>query len=426
VGGGFAGLYAATYLSKSELAGNGAEVTLMDRRNYFTFTPLLAEVAMGTLGQEHVTYPYRVLARRFGFRFAQDAVCGIDFARKLVATSHSELPYDYLVLATGAAPEFFGNEAIKRSSMALTSVPDALNIRASVIDALERAEVVHEPSERKRLLTFVVAGAGPAGVEIASGIHALAHDVLDRYYASTDEVRVILAGASDRILAGFDEDLAREGLHRLRERGIDVRLKTKVVDASPGVVAAEGADGGMDFIPSHTLIWTAGTAPGKWLEEQEVSQDGSGVPVDEFLRVAEHDCVFAVGDVCALQDERTGLPYPRVAPIAISQGIRAAANIENHVFGRPLEPYQAHHAGKIVSLGGCTALVDILGVRLTGRVAWWIYRMAYLLKLVGMQNKIRVMVTLLLNKLFERDITAETHRRAECDEPLSPSRTGAP
>jgi NADH dehydrogenase len=198
------------------------------------------------------------------------------------------------------------------------------------------------------------------------------------------------------------------------------------VSASPGVVAIRGADSRIEFIPSHTLIWTAGTAPGRWLVEQQLARDGAGVPVDEFLRVAEHDCVFAVGDVCALQDERTGLPYPRVAPIAISQGIRAAANIENHFFGRPLEPYQAYHAGKIVSLGGCTALVDILGVRLSGRLAWWIYRVTYLLKLVGLQNKIRVMVTLLLNKLFERDITAETRPRAECGEPLSANRNAAP
>jgi len=407
-------LYAATYLSRSEFGENGAQITLVDRQNYFTFTPLLAEVATGALGREHVTYPYRVLAHRFRFRFVQDMVCGIDLDREVVRTSRLELPYDYLVLATGAAPEFFGNDAVERSSVPLTSVNDALTVRGRVIEALERAAVVTDASERKRLLTFVVAGAGPAGVEIASGIHVLAHDVLKRYYEGTDEVRVILAGARDRILAGFDEDLAREGLHRLRERGIDVRLQTRIVDASPGVVTAEGPDGGTEFIPSHTLVWTAGTAPGRWLAGQNLPRDGNSIRVDAFFRVAGRDCVFAVGDVCALRDQRTGQPYPRVAPIAISQGIRAAANIENHFFHRPLEPYQAFHAGKIVSLGGCTALVDILGMRLSGRLAWWIYRAAYLLKLVGMQNKIRVMVTLLLNKLFERDITAEEVRVGRC------------
>ena len=172
----------------------------------------------------------------------------------------------------------------------------------------------------------------------------------------------------------------------------------------------------MDVIPSNTLVWTAGTAPGKWLADQRLPQDGRGVQVDSFLRVTGNDCVFAVGDVCNLLDQRTGQPYPRVAPIAISQGIRAAANIENHFFQRPLEPYQAFHAGKIVSLGGRTALVDILGVRLTGRLAWWIYRTTYVLKLVGLQNKIRVVVTLLLNTLFERDITADAVTGARCED----------
>ena len=138
--------------------------------------------------------------------------------------------------------------------------------------------------------------------------------------------------------------------------------------------------------------------------------------VDAFLRVEDEDCIFAVGDVNVLRDQRSGEPYPRVAPIAISQGVRAAANIENHYLGRPLEPYDAFHAGKIVSLGGGTALADILGIRLTGRLAWWLYRITYLLKLVGAQNKIRVVMTLLLNTLFERDITAEHVRTSRCRE----------
>jgi NADH dehydrogenase len=140
--------------------------------------------------------------------------------------------------------------------------------------------------------------------------------------------------------------------------------------------------------------------------------DRGAIKVNRYMQVEGLENVYAVGDVTALVDERAGLPYPRVAPIAISQGVRAAANIENHFLGRPLEPYQAHHAGKIVSLGGGVALVDILGFRLKGPVAWWIYRAAYLLKLVGTKNKMRVLLTLILNRLFEPDIAGlgETDR----------------
>ena len=252
LGGGFGGLYAASYLGRSELREYNAEVTLVDRKNYFTFTPLLAEVAAGTLGREHVTYPHRVLARRYGFGFIQETVTGLDIERQLVETPHSELPYDYLVIAVGAEPRYFNNERLERQSVPFTSVDEALAVRGRVIGALERATLVSDEEERRRLLTFVVAGAGPAGVEVASEIGNLANNVLRPYYRVQTPARVVLADGGSRILAGFDEQLAREGLYRLRERGIDVRLKTRIEDVAPGVVTLRGPDGG-DEIPSHTL-----------------------------------------------------------------------------------------------------------------------------------------------------------------------------
>ncbi len=408
LGGGFGGLYAATYLGRSELREYNAEVTLVDRKNYFTFTPLLSEVAAGTLGREHVTYPYRVLARRYGFGFIQETVTGIDIERQLVETPHSELPYDYLVIAVGAEPRYFNNERLERQSVPFTSVDEALAVRGRVIGALERATLVSDEEERRRLLTFVVAGAGPAGVEVASEIGNLANNVLRPYYRVQTPARVVLADGGSRILAGFDEQLAREGLYRLRERGIDVRLKTRIEDVAPGVVTVRGPDGA-DEIPAHTLIWTAGTTPVQWVSTLPFPTERAAIKIDPFLRVEGFQNVFAIGDVTTLTDQRTGQPYPRVAPIAISQGVRAAANIENHVMGRDLEPYRAFHAGKIVSLGCGIALVDILGVRVTGRLAWWLYRATYLLKLVGTKNKIRVLVTLALNHIFEPDISYERY-----------------
>lgn len=406
VGGGFGGLYAASYLARSELCEYGADITLVDRKNYFTFTPLLAEVAAGTLGREHVTYPYRVLARRYGFRFIQDTVRGLDKDRQIVRTERSELPYDYLVLAVGAEPRYFNNEKLERGSVPFTSVDDALAVRGRVIGALERATLVSDEEERRRLLTFVVAGAGPAGVEVASEINNLANDVLRPYYQVSTSARVVLADGGTRILAAFDEKLAREGLDRLLERGIEVRLETRIQDVTPETVVVEGPTGS-EPIPACTLIWTAGTAPVRWVASLPIPTERAAVKIDSFLRVEGCDNVFAVGDVATLTDRRTGRPYPRVAPIAISQGVRAAGNIENHVLGRELEPYQAFHAGKIVSLGDGVALVDILGLRVTGLLAWWIYRAAYLLKLVGTKNKVRVLLTLALNHIFEPDISYE-------------------
>lgn len=404
VGGGFGGLYASAYLGRSELRARGARITLVDRKNYFTFTPLLAEVAAGTLGREHVTYPYRVLARRYGFDFVREEVCEIDVELRTVQGVRARIPYDYLVLAPGAAPRFFGNPALERASLPLTSVHDALAIRGRVIGSLERASASSDEGDRRRLLTFVVAGAGPAGVEITSAIHGLATRVLPPYFPGLPPARVILADGGDTILTGFDPKLTRLGLASLRERGIDVRLNTRIEDAAPGVVTVRGPQG-PDRIETHTLVWTAGTAPPPWVARPPLPAEAGAIRVDPFLRVQGLENIFAVGDAGTLTDARTGRPYPRVAPIAISQGVRAAANVENQVLGRPVEPYQAYHAGKIVPLGDGVALAEVLGFPLTGRPAWWIYRAAYLLKLVGAKNKIRVLVALALNHLFERDLT---------------------
>lgn len=402
-GGGFGGLYAATYLARSELAERGAHITLVDRKTYFTFTPLLAEVAAGTLGREHVTYPYRVLGRRYGFTFRQDTLTGLDASARIVRTEHGALPYDYLVMALGAEPRYFGNEPLRAHSLTLTSVEDALAIRRHVIDCLERADRSADEAQRGRLLTFVVAGAGPAGVEIASEVRHLVNDVLRPYYPDVPSARVILVDAGDRILRAWDPALARAGQDKLIARGIELRLATKIHDAQRGLVVTR-SESGDEAIATETLIWTAGTGPAGGVEAWGLPTERGAVRVDPFLRVEGSERIYAVGDVTIARDDRTGAPYPRVAPIAISQGIRAAANVENAAFQRPLEPYHAHHAGKIVSLGDGVALVDLLGIRVTGTLAWWIYRSAYLLKLVGTKNKVRVLTTLAMNRIFEPDV----------------------
>jgi len=404
VGGGFGGLYAASYLAQSELGESGAEITLIDARNYFTFTPLLSEVVTGTLGREHVTYPYRSLAHRRRFAFLHDTALRIDLTRRQVETRRVSVPFDYLVIAVGSAPRYFGQAGVERHGLPLTSVQDALTIRSRVIGSLERALLLRrDAATRTRLLTFVVAGAGPAGVEVASGIHELATCQLRPYYGDLP-VRIILATAGEGILQGFDERLARDGLEILRRRGIDVRLETRIVDAGAEFVTMEHA-GRTERVGTETLVWTAGMTPPAWVSEQ-FPADGRSVRVDRCLQVEGCEGVFAIGDLAAARDHR-GERYPQVAPIAISQGIRAAANIENVAFGREPETYQAFHAGKIVSLGGGVALVDLLGFRISGWPAWWIYRLAYLFKLVGMKNKARVLTTLILNRLFEPDMSYE-------------------
>jgi NADH dehydrogenase len=406
-GGGFGGLYAAAYLGRSELAERGADVLLVSERNYFTFTPLLAEVAAGALGREHVTVAYRSLAQRYGFRFLQARVQGLDRDARMIHTSRGALTYDYAILALGAEPEYFGSEALRTASLPFTTVEDALRIRDRVVQRAELAATVADPQARAQLLTFGVTGGGPAGVEVASEICHLLRDILPRYYERLDAAGVVLIEGGERLLAGFDAGLAACGLERLQARGIRVRLNTRVVDAGDGWIDVQNR-GGRERLAIGSLIWTAGTAPARVVAGLDVPRvKGGYVAVDPYLRVEPGVDLYAIGDLSGLVDPRTQRLYPRVAPIAISQGIRAAASVENEALGRLPEPYAAFHAGKIVSLGDGQALVDLLGLRLTGRLAWWLYRSAYLLKLVGAKNKIRVASTLVLNRLFGRDLTCE-------------------
>ncbi|MFQ5891054.1 MAG: NAD(P)/FAD-dependent oxidoreductase [Gemmatimonadota bacterium] len=452
LGGGFGGLYAATYLAAADLPERAAKVTLVSDRNHFTFSPLLAEVVGGSLGREHVTFPYRVLAQRYGFRFLLARVEGFDPMAGVAHTTAGPVPFDHAIVALGAAPRYFGNQELRRTTMPFASVSDALAIRDRVLANAERAAQERSAEARRGLLGFTVAGAGPAGVEAASEIWHLLSDVLPRYYELGKEAKVTIVEGSDRILRGWDDELAAAGLEELRRRGIDVCLETRVGGYDGRVVQAEGPEGDASH-EAGTLIWTAGTAPATGpLADSPLPRGRHGhLEVDECLRVSRAtgpdagglpdagraeggaqgpgaggpqagggpqgptsgkppaagvlENVFAVGDVASRVNPRTGRPYPPVAPIAISQGVRAAGNVENAIVGRPLEPYQAHHAGKIISLGNGVALVDLLGFRLRGPLAWAMYRATYLLKLVGTANKLRAGTTLLLNRLFERDLS---------------------
>jgi len=407
LGGGFAGIYAASYLAAADVPPDSLEVIVVSDRNYFTFTPLLAEVVAGSLGREDVTLSLPVFAARRGFRFIQARVEGVDTAGRTVASTAGDIEYDFLVLGLGAGPKYFGNRELETHSLSLTSVRDALALRERVIGLAEAAS--RAPSaERQRMLTFCVAGAGPAGIEGAAEVWHLVHSVLPRYYDVGSEGRVVIIQGGDGILPGWNEDLARSGLEILRRRGIEVSLASHVLGYDGRVVSVDTSDGHME-IEADTLVWTAGTAPRGlvWSSASDPVRPSGHIETDSFLRVVGSEREYAAGDVAFLEDPRTGRPYPAVAPIAISQGIRAAGNIENAVLGRAPEPYHAHHAGSIVSLGHGSALVDVLGWTLKGRLAWTLYRTAYLLKLVGARNKMRAATSLALSRVFEPDITCD-------------------
>lgn len=404
-GGGFAGLYAALYLARSFDRPRGTRITLLDRKNHFTFTPLLAEVASGALGREHVAQPYRVLTAKHDFQFLQARVRGFDLNQQVVHADVGDLEYDYLVIALGGEPRFFGLDRVERSAMPYQTLRHAVAVRDRAIGLVERIQHTRDRDVKEALMTFVIAGGGPAGTEVAGELRQLLCDVIPRYYPMDVRPRIVLVEAADEILSPFDPRLAEEAHRILEKRGVEIHTGVRVSGYEEGVVGL--SDG--QQIRAETLIWTAGVGPSRTVTESSGVPvgEGGGVDVDEYLRVRGYGNVFAIGDCNGIINERTGVPYPNVAPIAINQGIRAAGNIENAIVGRTLEPYEAHYAGKIVSLGAGEALVEILGLRWTGRPAWWIYRLAYLLKLVGTRPKVRIALTLAVNRLLPPDLSYE-------------------
>ena len=407
VGGGFAGLYAALTLQKEVRESELAEVTLIDRQNYFTFTPLLPEVAAATLSPAHVSYPLRLLAKNAGFRFLQAEVNGFDLAGRTVRAGNATIPYDYLIVAVGSVPFFFGNPALEAHSLSLTSVRDAVRIRNHVIRLVERAVAEPYPLRRCELLTVVVAGAGPSGVEIAAELHHLIHAVLLKYYPLDPTLfRVILMDAADHILLHFDRKLAEAGQAELIRRGIELRLNTRVTGATADSVELNG---GEETILTRTLIWTGGTQPNPALVHLPVAKTRRGaVETDDFLNIPNHPEVYVIGDGAAVTDRRRKRLYPPVAPVAIRQGVRAAGNVVNALQGRAPEAFHFDFTGNIVGLGGGVALVNLLGIKFHGRLGWFFYRIAYLQRLVGLKNKVALVLTLWLNALFDRDISCET------------------
>lgn len=401
-GGGFGGLYAALYLARSPDRPRGMRITLIDRNNFFTFTPLLTEVAGGALGPEHVTQPYRVFAAANDFEFLQARVDAVDTADRLVMTQAAPVPYDFLIFALGGEPRYFGNEEIERAALPFQTLRHALALRNRFIGLLERLQRTAEREERERMMSFVVTGAGPAGTEVASELRHLMCEVAPRFYSIDVPVRITLIDAGAEILPQFEPDLARAGRLALERRGIEVCTGLRVSGYRDGAVLL--SDG--RSLNAGTLIWTAGMQASRVGSGSGLLHDGSGsLHVDRYLRVEGYPEIYAIGDTATLVNPRTARPYPNVAPIAINQGMRAAANIENAIVGRAQEAYEAHYAGKIVSLGAGEALAETLGFRWSGAPAWWMYRLVYLLKLVGARPKIRLAVTLALNRLLHPDLS---------------------
>src|SRR3954464_14719682 len=360
VGAGFGGLE-TTY----RLAGSPVEITLIDRRNHHLFQPLLYQVATASLATSEIAWPVRHLMRdRRDVTTLFATVSGIDADRRCVLIDDgSEVPYDTLVLATGARHAYFGHDEWEQFAPGLKTLEDATTLRRHILVAFERAERETDPAKRAALLTFVIIGAGPTGVEMAGTIADLAKDTLapDFRNIDTSRARVVLVEAGPRVLAGFPEDLSTYAQHSLEELGVEVVLGQPVTECS-----ADGVIFGGDKLDAKTIIWAAGVRASRAAEWLGAPADRAyRLKVEPDLTVPGHPDIFAVGDTVAIAGP-DGNPVPGIAPAAKQQGRYVANSIRARLRGEQLAPFAYQHAGNLAQIGKRLAVIDFGRIKLRG------------------------------------------------------------
>jgi NADH:ubiquinone reductase (H+-translocating) len=383
VGGGFAGLEAA-----KAFADAAVRVTVVDRRNHHLFQPLLYQVATAVLSPADIAQPIRsVLRGQANADVALAEVTAIDPAAKEVVLAEGRVPYDFLILAAGANHAYFGHDEWERYVPGLKTLEEALAIRRRILLSFEEAERESDPARRHALMTFVVVGGGPTGVEMAGAIAEIARLTLARDFRHIDtrDAKVILVEAGDRLLAAFPERLSRQALDDLRRLGVEVKFGVPVTAIAAGQVTV-----GDDVIPAETVVWAAGVLASSLGRSLGVDLDRAGrVLIERDLSIPGHPEIFVVGDMASLADTR-GRPLPGVAQVALQQGKWAAANILRRIEGKATRPFRYLDLGNLATIGRNSAVADIRGLRLTGFIAWLTWAGVHILNLIGFRNRVLV------------------------------------
>ena len=433
LGGGFAGMQTATSLEDEFHTNPGVSFSLISETNALLFTPMLAEVAGSNLEPSHISTPLRSSLHRT--QFTRASVASVDLERRRVILAADpidmtgsdsaqpdpgethEIPYDHLVFALGSVSNYLGMADLEKYSFDFKSLLDAIRIRNHVIEMFEKADREAEPVRRRALLTFVIAGGGFAGVELAGALNDFAHGILADYpRLSPDDLSVILVHSHDTILPELSESLGRYALQRMRERGVIFRLKVRLVDAKPGKVILSDGE-----IAAETLVWTAGVAPSPVVKALDLPKNKRGaLTVDATLAIPGHDGLWALGDCAAVFDAKSTKAVPPTAQFALREAAVLAKNIRAQIEGRPLKPFHFNSLGSLCVIGHQTACAELsvpfssnLSMRFSGLLAWAMWRFIYLAKLPGLEQKIRVLTDWTVELFFPPDIVQTIDLRTD-------------
>jgi NADH dehydrogenase len=385
VGAGFGGLNAARALGRAPV-----KVVLLDRNNYHLFQPLLYQVATAGLEPEEIARPARaILRKQRNFDFRMGEVTRVDLAARRLETSAGPIAYDYLILAPGGETNFFGLESMQRHGLGLKDIPDAIAIRNQVLTAFERAMLEPDAEQRRALLTFIVVGGGPTGVEMAGALSELIRLVLVKDYPRLNikDVRILLLEATDKLLAALPERLREAAAKTLWRKWIEVRFSAQVADYDGKQIRLKSGE----IIPAQTVIWAAGVraSPLNTTLGLPVGRQGR-IAVEPTLQVPGHPEVFIIGD--AAYREQDGEPLAMVAPVAIQMGRSVARNIVRMVRQQPLEPFRYKDQGTLATIGRNAAVANVYGIKATGFIAWVMWLGIHIIQLIGFRNKLFVLI----------------------------------
>jgi NADH:quinone reductase (non-electrogenic) len=410
VGGGFAGVTAALELARRCAGLLPVHITLISNQNFFLFTPMLAEAATGAVETRHILYPIRPLCGAWGVEFGEMHVEAIDLERRRVTVRHHRSPirqqvhYDKLVLALGATPNVAIAPGAAEHALTFKSVGDSIQIRNRVIELFEAAALSEDPWVRRRLLTFVVVGAGHAGTELVAALEELARGILLRHYPSIprDAVRLVLVGSA--VLPQTATNLAAYTKEQLLKRGIELETARAASVSADGLHLQDGR-----LIASRCVIWTAGNQVSPVVAALPLPKSRDGrLKVNGFFEVEGAPAFYALGDNAAQIDSHTNTPYVATAQVALRQGRALARQIEAELTGRERKPFDFKLLGEMVPLSRHTAVADLGGLKLVGFPAWFMWKTVYMLKLPTWAARLRVVLDWTVELFFERDVSELT------------------
>jgi NADH:ubiquinone reductase (H+-translocating) len=391
VGGGFGGINTAMALARAPV-----DITLVDRNNYHLFQPLLYQVATGGLSPANIASPLRsILRRQANARVRQEEVVGFDLASRLVSFEQGSVMYDTLVVAAGAWHSYFGHDEWAKFAPGLKTIDDATEIRARLLWSFERAEWEADPVLRRELMTFVIVGAGPTGVELAGAIAELARHTLRHDFRNIDpaDARILLVDMAPRVLTNYPEELSQQALKSLNRLGVTVLTGASVAQIGPDGLVIETKEG-TQRIPTTSIVWAAGVQAAALAQTLAIE---SGAPTDRAgrikvtpqLQLPGYDNVYVIGDM-AHAEGADGKPLPGVAPVAIQQGKHVARSIRRQLAGKPALPFKYRDYGSLATIGRKAAVAQMGRFKFSGYFAWLLWLFIHLMQLVRFENRVLV------------------------------------